>query len=568
MSMSRRIPGPFLLIVVVIALAGCAAPAPQAQVAAPTVMPVEDAATAPPEEIVAPAADASPTDSPAAGAASGAILVRAITSEPAQVDPQGAPSSGLSIVLPYLFDTLVVRDLDNSLVPALAESWEVSEDGKTITMKLRPDVVFHDGTPLNAEAVKFTFERFKAEGKASPIYAGVQQIAGIEAVDERNVRFTFGAPAANFWSTISMPYAGIISPASVQSVSENGEGFLVGSGPFRLAEWQSGQSITLEKNSDYTWGPAVVENRGVPHLDKLVFKVIPDAATQLAALEAGEVDVIFINNPAHRAKLEKNPDVRLEETVLNSLIYLGFNNQKAPFDDVKVRQALSHAINKDQIVEVALGGLGIAAYAPLPPTLPGFDPALKANELGYDVEKAMALLTDAGFEPGSDGAWSRDGQPLRTVLLTSNRPPNDAVATVIQSQLQEIGVPVEIQQLDSKAVMEAANAGQFDLLLWRYDWNDPDALSIFLGSDRIGATNRVAYGNPDLDVLLAQGALELDAKKRDQIYLEAQKLIMADAPWQAIYNPIDLMAISKRVDGAEIGYMGRVLVNDARIMEK
>jgi peptide/nickel transport system substrate-binding protein len=311
-----------------------------------------------------------------------------------------------------------------------------------------------------------------------------------------------------------------------------------------------------------------VENRGVPHLDKLVFKVIPDAATQLAALEAGEVDVIFINNPAHRAKLEKNPDVRLEETVLNSLIYLGFNNQKAPFDDVKVRQALSHAINKDQIVEVALGGLGIAAYAPLPPTLPGFDPALKANELGYDVEKAMALLTDAGFEPGSDGAWSRDGQPLRTVLLTSNRPPNDAVATVIQSQLQEIGVPVEIQQLDSKAVMEAANAGQFDLLLWRYDWNDPDALSIFLGSDRIGATNRVAYGNPDLDVLLAQGAHELDAKKRDQIYLEAQKLIMADAPWQAIYNPIDLMAISKRVDGVEIGYMGRVLVNDARIMEK
>ncbi len=568
MSMSRRIPGPFLLIVVVIALAGCAAPAPQAQVAAPTVMPVEDAATAPPEEIVAPAADASPTDSPAAGAASGGILVRAITSEPAQVDPQGAPSSGLSIVLPYLFDTLVVRDLDNSLVPALAESWEVSEDGKTITMKLRPDVVFHDGTPLNAEAVKFTFERFKAEGKASPIYAGVQQIEGIEAVDERTVRFTFGTPAANFWSTISMPYAGIISPASVQAVSENGEGFLVGSGPFRLAEWQSGQSITLEKNSDYTWGPAVVENRGVPHLDKLVFKVIPDAATQLAALEAGEVDVIFINNPAHRAKLENNPDVRLEETVLNSLIYLGFNNQKAPFDDVKVRQALSHAINKDQIVEVALGGLGIAAYAPLPPTLPGFDPALKANELGYDVEKAKALLTDAGFESGSDGAWSRDGQPLRAVLLTSNRPPNDAVATVIQSQLQEIGVPVEIQQLDSKAVMEAANAGQFDLLLWRYDWNDPDALSIFLGSDRIGATNRVAYGNPDLDVLLAQGAHELDAKKRDQIYLEAQKLIMADAPWQAIYNPIDLMAISKRVDGAEIGYMGRVLVNDARIMEK
>jgi peptide/nickel transport system substrate-binding protein len=365
-----------------------------------------------------------------------------------------------------------------------------------------------------------------------------------------------------------MPYAAIISPASAQTVSEQGEGHLIGSGPFRLGEWKSGQSMTLEKNPEYVWGPAIVDNRKAPLLDQMILKVIPDAATQLAALEAGEVDVVFINQPAHRAKLETNPDVRLEETVLNSLIYLGFNNRKAPFDDAKVRQALSHAINKDQIVETALGGLGIAAYAPLPPTLPGFDPALKANELGYDVEKAKSLLADAGFEAGADGMWNRDGQPLKAVLLTSTRPPNDAIATVIQSQLQEIGIPVEIQQLDGKAVMDAANEGQFDLLLWRYDWNDPDALNIFLGSDRIGSTNRVAYSNPAVDTLLAQGAQELDSEKRQQIYVEAQKAIMADAPWQAIYNPIDVMAISKRVEGLKMGFMGRMLVNDARVTEK
>ena len=365
-----------------------------------------------------------------------------------------------------------------------------------------------------------------------------------------------------------MPYAGIVSPASVNAVSAEGEGHLVGSGPFRLGEWKPGQSITLERNPDYAWGPAVVENRGAPYLDRMVLQVIPDAATQLAALEAGEVDVIFINNPAHRDKLAENPDVRLDETVLNSLIYMGFNNQKTPFDDVKVRQALSHAINKDQIVEAALGGLGIAAFAPLPPTLPGFDPALKANELSYDAEKAKALLTEAGFAAGSDGVWKRDGQPLRAVLLTSTRPPNDAIAAVIQSQLQEIGVPVEIQQLDGKAVMDAANEGKFDLLLWRYDWNDPDALAIFLGSDRIGSTNRVAYNNPAVDELLRQGAQEMDPAKRTQIYLEAQKLIMADAPWQAIYNPIDLMAISKDVEGLKMGYMGRMLANDARVTER
>jgi peptide/nickel transport system substrate-binding protein len=472
------------------------------------------------------------------------------------------------VVLPYIFDTLVVRDLDNDVVPLLAESWQQSEDGKEITVKLRPGILFHDGTPLDAEAVKFTFERFKGSGQQSPIYAGIQQIAGIEVVDDLTVRFTFDAPAANFWSTVSMPYAGIISPTSAQAISDAGEGNLVGSGPFRLGEWKPGQSITLERNPDYAWGPAVVENQGPPRLERMVLQVIPDAAAQLAALEAGEVDVIFINNPAHRDKLVNDPDVRLEETVLNSLIYLGFNNQKAPYDDVKVRQALSYAIDKDQIVEAALGGLGIAAYAPLPPTLPGFDPALKEYELGHDIEKAKALLAEAGFTAGSDGGWTRDGQPLSAVLLTSTRPPNDAIATVIQSQLQEIGVPVEIQQLDGKAVMDAATEGKFDLLLWRYDWNDPDALNIFLGTDRIGSTNRVAYSNPQVDVLLQQGAQEMDQEKRNQIYVEAQKLIMVDAPWQAIYNPIDLMAISKDVEGLKLGFMGRMLANDARVVEK
>ncbi len=548
--------------------AGCAAPAPAmpAAVDAATVAPavvVDATATEAPVTTDAPAATEAPV---AAAEPSGGVLVRAMTSEPAQIDPQGPPSSGLSVVLPYLFDTLVVRDLDNNVVPLLAESWDEAADGKTITIKLRPDVKFNDGTPLDAEAVKFTFDRFKESGVQSPIYAGIQQIAGIEAVDDLTVRFTFDAPAANFWSTVSMPYAGIISPSSVQEAGDVSEVRLVGTGPFRLGEWKPGQSITLDRNPDYAWGAAVTENQGAPYLDQMVLKVIPDAAAQLAALEAGEVDVIFVNNPAHRDQLATEPNIRLEETVLNSLIYLGFNNRKAPYDDLKVRQALSHAINKDQIVEAALGGLGIAAFAPLPPTLPGFDPALKADELGYDVEKAKALLTEAGFTAGGDGKWMRDGEPLRAVLLTSTRPPNDAIATVIQSQLQEIGVDVEIQQLDGKAVMEAAGGGQFDLLLWRYDWNDPDALNIFLGSDRIGSTNRVAYSNPQVDELLKQGAQELDEQKRAQIYRDAEKLIMADAPWQAIYNPIDLMAIRDNVQDLKMGYMGRMLVNDARVV--
>lgn len=499
----------------------------------------------------------------------GGTLVRAMTSEPATIDPQGAPNSGLSLVIPYVFDTLVVRDVNNQLLPQLAESWQVSQDGKAITLKLRSGVTFHDGTALDAEAVRFTFQRFKETGQKSPIYSGIQQIAGIETVDNLSVRFSFKEPAANFWSTISMPYAGIVSPLSARkAVESNGKEQLVGSGPFMLGEWKAGQSITLKRNQDYKWGPALTENRGAPYLDSMVFRVIPEATTQLAALEAGQVDAIFINQPDHRSKLQSNPSIRLESAVLNSLIYLGYNCKKAPFNDVSVRRALSYAVNKDEILKVALGEIGMVASAPLPPSLPGYDASLKSSELGFDIKKAQAGLKDAGFTQTGDGTWSREGQSLKGVLITSNRAPNDMIATLLQSQFKAIGVPVEIQQLDSKAVMQATDDGKFDLLLWRYDWNDPDALNIYLGSKQIGSTNRVAYSNPDVDNLLAQGAREMDEVKRIKLYVQAQDMILKDAPWQPLYVPTDVLAISKRIDGVKIGYMGRMLVNDARAVNK
>lgn len=544
------------IMLLTLAIVGCA------PVAQPVAEPTQPAvATAAPQ----PAASVATTEPAVVAPAAGGVLVRAMTSEPAAIDPQGAPSSGLSLVLPYLFDTLMVRDSDNRLLPLLAEKWQVAADGKTITMTLRSGVTFHDGGPLTADAVRLTFKRFQEKGTKSPIYGGIKQIGGIEAVDELTVRFTFKEPAANFWSTISMPYAAILSPASIEKATTDKKARLIGSGPFILGEWQAGQSITLLRNPAYAWGPALFENRGAPYLEKTVFKVIPDAATQLAALQAGEVDVIFINDPDHLSKLRQDPNIRLQEAVLNSLIYLGFNTRKAPFDDSAVRRALAHAVNKDEILALALGGVGVKAFAPLPPTLPGFDPALAEHELGYDPAQAQALLAEAGFNKGSDGVWVKGGQPLKAVLLTSNRPPNDTIAALLQSQLGAIGVPVEIQQLDSKAVMDATAAGKFDLLLWRYDWNDPDALNIYLGSDRIGSTNRVAYSNGAVDALLAQGARELDEARRNALYVEAQKLILADAPWQPLYVPLDVLAMSTRIEGARVGYMGRLLLNDARV---
>jgi peptide/nickel transport system substrate-binding protein len=499
----------------------------------------------------------------------GGTIARALTSEPPAIDPQAAPHSGLSLLLPYLYDTLVVRDVDNQVLPGLAEKWTTAPDGLAITMTLKSGVTFHSGAPLNADAVKFTFERFKKEGKASPIYGGIMQMSAIEAPGPQTVVFRFKAPAANFFSTISMPYAGIVDPKSADASAGSKVTALDGSGPFKLGEWKAGQFIELVRNDAYGWGPtypaAKVTNTAAPHVERLLFKVIPDATTQLNALQAGEADVIFVNNPSHKKKLEADPNVEVHEAVLNSLVYLGYNCAKAPFANAAVRQALSYAIDKAQIVQVALGGAGQAADAPLPPSLPGYDAALKQAALGFDAAKAQELLGFAGFTKGGDGMWLWQGKPFKPVLLTSARAPNDTIATLIQAQLKAIGVDSEIQLLDSKAVMDATTKGKFDLLLFRYDWNDPDALNIYLGSDRIGSTNRVAYKNEKVDALLKQGARQLDEAKRVQLYVDAQRLILQDAPWQPLYYPVDVIAVAKRVQGEQVGYMGRLLLNDATV---
>lgn len=506
-----------------------------------------------------------PSGGGGAGAGGGGTLTRAMTSEPTSFDPHGPANSGLNLVLPYLFDTLVSRQRDGKIVGLLAESWQVSPDGKSIDMKLKKGVKFHDGSPLNASAVVFTFERFKKEGSKSPIGSNVREISRIEALDELTVRFSFDKPNASIWSTLSMPYAGILSPSAVQAAGDEMGTRPVGTGPFKLGEWKRGVGVTLLRNPDYNWGTPEVENRGPVRIDKLVFKLIPDAGTQMSALQAGDVDVIFINEPGQMARLEKDRNLRVEPVNLESLIYLGYNCAQPPFDEIKVRRALSHAVNRAEIIEMALGGMGIEAHTLLHPSLLGHNPDLKSYGQEYDPSKARALLAEAGFTQAPDGSWHRDGKKLAGKLLTSNRAPNESIATVLQSQFKAIGVPVEIQQLDSAAVMKATTEGAFDLLLWRYDWSDPDALNIYLSGKRIRQTNRVFYSNKQVDDLFEAGLREFDPEKRSQIYQEAQKILLAESPWQPLYHPMEGMVMRNRVQGVKIGSLGRMLVNDVTL---
>ncbi len=516
--------------------------------------------------IPSPAPGASPNHAPdSEKPARGGSLTRAITSEPSTLDPDGAAGSGQNVILPYLLDTLIYRDTDNSYKPYLAEKWTTSPDGKTITFVLRKGVIFHDGSPLNAEAVRFTFERARAEGSKSPLVSGFANVQKIDAIGEDQVVFTLSQPSSTLFGTLCMAYAGIISPAAVEKYGDQFGLHPVGSGAFRLAKWTPGDAITLVRNEDYAWGPSVLEDTGAANLDQLVFKVIPDASTQLTAFQTGEVDILFINQASQMDVLSKHPEARLVETPLNSLIYLGFNVKKAPFDDERVRLAIAHAVNKVELVDLALGGIGSPAFSPLAPTLPGYDASLQSLEPTYDLSAAKQLLTEAGFVQLDDGGWKNSASGVRLTLeiLTSTRPPNESLAAVLQDQLQRLGIPVTIEALDSTAAGEIASKGEYQAMLWHYDWNDADVLNIYLSTSRMGRTNRSFYSSPELDRILSAAASELVDTKRNAIYSQAQAILIKEQPWIPLYIPKDFIVMRSSLQDVVVGPMGRLLLTNA-----
>ncbi|MFZ6020582.1 MAG: ABC transporter substrate-binding protein [Chloroflexota bacterium] len=495
----------------------------------------------------------------------GGTITRAISSEPATLDPSGAASSGQNVILPYLLDMLIYRDVDNSYKPYLAEKWTISEDGRVVTFFLRDGVKFHDGTPLNAEAVRFTYQRVMQEGSKSPLVSSFSNIEAIEAVGENQVVFRLKKPSATLFSTLSTAYAGIISPTAAEKYGDSFGIHLVGSGPFQLESWKPGESITLVRNEAYSWGPSILSNSGAPYLERIIFQVIPDMSSQLAAFQSGEVDILFINQPAHLDVLRKDPAAQVVEVELNSLVYLGFNVQAEPFGDQRLRRAIAQMIDKKELVEIALGGVGKPAFSPLASTLPGYDASLRDESPDYNLVEAEKLLNEAGYEKRADGKWvdKMNGKELSLEILASTRPPNETLATVIQNQLQRAGVNVTIKLLESKAASEVATQGDYQVMLWRYDWNDADVLNVYLSSSRIGTTNRSFYSNPELDEILESAAVELNEEKRNQLYSQAQRILIQEQPWIPLYVPKDYLVLRSNLSDYIMGPMGRLVLTDA-----
>ncbi|HEV8230643.1 MAG TPA: ABC transporter substrate-binding protein [Candidatus Limnocylindria bacterium] len=498
----------------------------------------------------------------------GGAVTFVATTDPDTLDLHQTSNPVSSTIFGWIYEPLIYQDLDNSYKGLLAEGWTVSPDNRTITFKLRKGVTFTDGSPLNAEAVKFTFERLQRVGAKSPIFETFKNVTSMEAKDELTFVMNMKEPYAPIFHDLQVSYAGILSPSAVKGASDNIGRAAVGTGPYKLKEFQTGQQITLTRNADYKWPPALFQNRGAPYIEELRYRVISEPATQLAALDAGEVDALGLR-AQDIAKYGSDSRFKVFDSFTFGLTYLGFDAKRPPFDNAKLRAALAKAVNKDEIVQVVFDNkLAKAQCCPIAESIQGYDPKLKEFEQKYEPAKAKAELDGLGYKPGTDGLRATpDGKPFKPVLYTSTSDTHGKIATLLQAQFKAVGVDLQIKQLESGALLAATPKAEHDLYLNGYSWNEPDMFSLFLSCDRVTSSNRVLYCNPQLEDLIKKGRTELDQAKRMQIYFEAQKLTLQEAPWQPLYMSVSKTAVSVKIQDLRQGQAGGLYWHDAWVKQ-
>lgn len=500
---------------------------------------------APAEQPKTEAPATTPAPEPAKASAKQLIIGRG--GDTVGLDPIAQTDGESFKVTENVFDTLVgYAEETTEVVPSLAEKWEIAPDGLTYTFHLRSGIKFHDGTDFNAEAVKWNFERWSDKSHPQHNKEGFEYyndmfggykgdethiIKSVEAVDPQTVKFTLNRPLAPFIQNLGMSCFAIASPKAVQEAGpEKFNEKPVGTGPFKFVEWKRNDTITLEKNPDY-W------NAGFPKLDKIVFKVIPENTARLTALTSGEIDLMDGLNPDDAQTVKDNADLQLILRPSMNLGFVGFNVEKKPLDNPKVREALAYAINKPAIIEAFFAGLGQAAVNPLPPSIWGHNNDIKDRE--FSIDKAKQLLSEAGFPNGFKiKFWA---MPVARPYM----PDGVKIAEAIQQDLKKIGVEAEIVTMEWATYLEKTKAGEQEMFMlgWTGDNGDPDNfLATLLDKNNIGGNNRTRWANEDAHKLLIAAQSATTKEEREKLYLQVQEIIFKDVPMVPLAHSTPAMA--------------------------
>lgn len=473
----------------------------------------------------------------AGGPKSGGVLVFGRGGDSVGLDPARETDGESFYGSTQIFDNLVeFKNGTTEVQPALAKSWDISDDGLTFTFHLVENATFHDGTPFNADAAVFSLMRQLDENHPyydlGPWkywgYMGMTDIIeDIVAVDEYTVRFELKKREAPFLANLAMDFAAMVSPTAVAKYGEDFKSNPVGTGPFKFVSWKKDDNIVLERNENYWRRPA--------YLDRLILKVIPDATARYLALQKGEIDVMDFPSPEDIEDMKADPEIKVIQQAGLNVGYLAMNTQKEPFDDKRVRQAFNYAINKDEIITAVFGSAGTPAKNPLPPTMWSYNDEIEAYP--YNPEKAKELLAEAGYEDGfSTTLWA---MPVARPYFPDGR----KVAEIMQAQLKEVGVEAEIVSYDWGTYLDKTDSGEHDtaLLGWTGDNGDPDNFLFVLLSKaaaEVPAGNIAFWKDDEFNDLIVEAKETFDRDRRTELYEEAQEVFHEEAPWVPVAHSV------------------------------
>ncbi len=457
----------------------------------------------------------------------------------------GVYDTAANMAAALIFDTLVRLDDNGKPAPKLALSWSNSDDFKTWTFKLRPGVKFTDGTPFNAQAVKWNFDRQKDPKNHCRCAFYIANVLAVEAPDDLTVVYKLQDPAVDFPSRLTRPDQNnsIHSPAAVQAKGDEYNRNPVGTGPFIVKSWTAGDRMVLERNPDY-W------NKGHPHLDKVVLRPLPDSQSRFASLKSGETDLVWADefeaDNIQRAK--KDPTLQVLSYAGSGAAVNVINTKVPPLDDVRVRQALVMALDRKKFSQALTNGLARPASNPY-----GDGSWVKCKDDGAlpeDPKKAAALI-------------KAYGKPVKFKMIVTATPRGRANGQILQQFWKNIGADMEIEQIDQASFPPRAFQRKFDIIGWRIvDFPDPD-VQMFANFYSKSPLNLANFSDPELDKVLEEARTSADQAKRNEAYCAASRIINQNATWFWTFQNTYYAMAKAKVKGVPKLYGGIIDVSDA-----
>lgn len=482
-------------------------------------------------------------------AQNGQELVIVRPSDPVSLDAQQETTAPGAWVFGNVIEPLITLNADMEIEGRLAESWEFVDD-TTLRFNLREGISFHDGTPFNADAVKFTWDRALFADPPGRWASLAGPIAAVNVVDEYTVDVVAEAPYGPLLLTSTMVYTGVVSPTAVEALGDDYARNPVGTGPFKFVEWRTNESITLEANEDY-W-------RGRPELDRVIFRTVPESGARTLALQSGEADMLLKPNPADLAFFENSGDFDVLSATGLRVFYLGFNLDRAPLDERLVRQAIAHAVDVPGIVTNLLEDAATVPTSVISPGVLGYADMNLDELYPYDPDQAISLLEAAGFTRNASGVMERDGEELVLEMLpAAGRYLQDQeIAEVLQEFLRQAGIRVELNVFEWATTFTELREDPLQYDLFSFGWLTTTAdadYTMFSNyrSDQTppGSWNSWRYANATVDELLTQARAETDVATREQLYADVQAILAQDLPALPIYNTIEVMVVGSDVEG-------------------